>query len=88
MQKHELHAAYEQISATEEELRVNLADIYSQNLMLREKETQLRAILESTADGILAVDIKGKILHTNRKFSEIWKVPQSVIDKGNNQKET
>ncbi|MFH0966951.1 MAG: PAS domain S-box protein [Methanobacteriota archaeon] len=85
MQKHELHAAYEQISAAEEELRVNLADICSQNLLLQEKETQLTAILESTADGILAVDIRGKILHTNRKFSEIWKVPQSIINESDDQ---
>lgn len=83
--KHELHAAYEQISAAEEELRINLDNLTRQNLIYREKETQLRAILESTADGILAVDTRGKILHTNKAFSDIWRIPQSIIDDGDDQ---
>ena len=79
-QKLELNAAYEQISAAEEELLVNLKEFTRQDLMLREKEMQLRAILESTADGILAVDYRGKILHANKGFSDIWRIPQSIIE--------
>jgi len=37
---------------------------------VREFEAQLRATLDSTVDGILAVDGEGKILHTNRRFAE------------------
>ena len=52
---------------------------------LRASEAELRAILESTGDGILAVDRSGdKVIKTNRRFAELWRIPQSVIDAGDN----
>ena len=50
--------------------------------VLRERETQLRATLQSTADGILAVDNKGKVLQANRRFVELWRIPQALLDRG------
>ena len=47
---------------------------------LREKETQLRATLESTADGFLVVGQNGKITHFNKRFIEIWQVPHDLIE--------
>jgi PAS domain S-box-containing protein len=47
---------------------------------LRWSETQLYVILESTADGILAVDSKGKVIEANQRFAELWRVPQSLMD--------
>jgi PAS domain S-box-containing protein len=41
--------------------------------------------LESTADGILAVDSRGKVIKTNRRFSELWRIPQSLLDAGDAQ---
>jgi PAS domain S-box-containing protein len=52
---------------------------------LRQSETQLRGTLESTADGILAVDNNGKILHANRRFAELWQIPPPLIELGNDQ---
>ncbi|MCX5818800.1 MAG: diguanylate cyclase [Deltaproteobacteria bacterium] len=49
---------------------------------LRWSEIQLHAILESTADGILAVDNKGKVIKTNRRFVDLWRIPQSLIEAG------
>ena len=49
---------------------------------LRWSETQLHVILESTADGILAVDSKGKVITANQRFAELWRIPQSVMDSG------
>ncbi|MCX6240092.1 MAG: PAS domain S-box protein [Bacteroidia bacterium] len=49
---------------------------------LRESEIKLNVILESTADGILAVDGKGKIIKTNKRFAELWKIPHTLIDSG------
>jgi diguanylate cyclase (GGDEF)-like protein/PAS domain S-box-containing protein len=41
----------------------------------------LRATLESTADGILAVDKEGKnIIVYNNQFLKMWHVPQSVLE--------
>jgi PAS domain S-box-containing protein len=52
---------------------------------LRTSEAELRAILESTGDGILAVDCEGdKVIKVNRRFAELWKIPQSIMDAGDN----
>ena len=49
---------------------------------LRWSEIQLHAILESTADGILAVDKKGRMIKTNQRFAQLWRIPQSLMDAG------
>ncbi len=47
---------------------------------LIETEIRLKAILQSTADGILAVDGNGKIIKTNNRFAELWRIPEELID--------
>ncbi len=47
---------------------------------LRDSETKLNVILESTADGILAVNSKGKVIRSNKRFAELWHIPPSLID--------
>jgi PAS domain S-box-containing protein len=42
----------------------------------------LAGTLESTADGILVVDEKGNIASYNRKFLEMWKIPEEVAASG------
>ncbi len=49
---------------------------------LRKSEIKLNVILESTADGILAVDSEGRIIKTNMRFAELWSIPQEIIDSG------
>lgn len=39
-----------------------------------------KATLESTADGILVVDLKGVITSFNQKFVEMWNIPQDIIN--------
>ncbi|MEO8431652.1 MAG: PAS domain S-box protein [Acidobacteriota bacterium] len=39
----------------------------------------LEAALESTADGLLVVDLEGRIVTYNRKFVEMWKIPESIV---------
>jgi two-component system cell cycle sensor histidine kinase/response regulator CckA len=39
----------------------------------------LRATLESTADGILVVDLKGKIVSYNQRFADMWGIPEDVL---------
>ncbi|MCM0082627.1 PAS domain S-box protein [Geomonas sp. Red32] len=43
------------------------------------------AALESTPDGILIVNKEGKATRWNRRFTEIWKVPQHLLDMSDNQ---
>ncbi len=41
--------------------------------------SELRATLESTADGILAVDLHGAIRGYNQRLADLWKFPQSLM---------
>ncbi|MBI3609570.1 MAG: EAL domain-containing protein [Nitrospirae bacterium] len=46
---------------------------------LEKSVSLLRATLESTADGILVVDREGKIVSFNQKFTDLWRIPQSIV---------
>ena len=39
----------------------------------------LQATLESTADGILVVDLDGKILSFNQKMADMWGIPAAGL---------
>lgn len=47
---------------------------------LRESEELLKATIEATADGILVVDENGKVLHANKRFAQIWNIPNELIE--------
>jgi PAS domain S-box-containing protein len=42
----------------------------------------LAATLEATADGILVVDRDGAVNASNSRFAEIWRLPQDLLDSG------
>ncbi len=41
-----------------------------------------RAVLESTADGILVVDETGKVITSNGRFAELWRLPPDLLARG------
>lgn len=62
-------------------------DLSSQELMqanaaLRQSLSLLQATLESTADGILVVDQEGRIAAFNRRFTEMWRIPEALLRSG------
>jgi PAS domain S-box-containing protein len=46
---------------------------------LRSSESSIQAVLQSTADGILAVGRENEVLYSNQPFAEMWRIPQAVI---------
>jgi PAS domain S-box-containing protein len=44
--------------------------------------SMLRSILEATADGILVVDVVGKVVTYNQRFADLWRIPQQLLDQG------
>lgn len=62
-----------------------IEDITSQKRVAAEVESSnslLKATLESTEDGLLVVDLKGKIVLFNQKFIDMWMIPQEVMAAG------
>lgn len=55
-------------------------------IALQKGEELLRATLESTGDGILAVNDKLEVTHTNRRFVELFRIPQDILDTGDDRK--
>jgi PAS domain S-box-containing protein len=45
---------------------------------LRESASLLEATLEATADGILVVDLHGKIISHNQRFLDLWRIPPAM----------
>jgi diguanylate cyclase (GGDEF)-like protein len=43
---------------------------------------ELRATLEATADGILVTDLAGRIRTFNRRFTQLWGLPDSLLSSG------
>ncbi len=49
---------------------------------VRGQTEMIRATLESTADGILAVDSNGNVVDSNRRFAEMWRIPPDLLAAG------
>jgi len=47
---------------------------------LKERKALLQATIESTADGILAVDEKGHAIIANSRFVEMWRIPPDILE--------
>ncbi len=39
----------------------------------------LQATLESTADGLLVVDLEGRITGYNQRFARLWRIPEAIL---------
>lgn len=50
---------------------------------LRESEETLKTTIESTADGILVIHPERRVAYANRRFIEIWHLPDGLAISGN-----
>lgn len=64
-------------------LRRHLDEIPEDPLIGR--EDMLRAVLESTAEGILAVSSTGKVILANRHFAQLWRIPPDLYEEGSDE---
>jgi PAS domain S-box-containing protein len=52
---------------------------------VKESLSLLEATLDATADGILVVDLAGKIKGFNRQYQRLWGIPDAVLQNRNNE---
>lgn len=60
-----------------------IEDISERTRMEQDREASLsllRATLESTWDGLLVVDLQGRIIEFNERFVDMWQIPREVLD--------
>lgn len=53
--------------------------------VLRRSYSLLESTLESTADGILVVDGAQRIVRHNRRFAEMWRIPDDILATGSDE---
>ncbi|WP_282826993.1 bifunctional diguanylate cyclase/phosphodiesterase [Pelomonas sp. V22] len=67
---------------------VSMRDQTRQRQQEEERETlvaELRATLESTADGILVTDLAGRMRSFNQRFASLWGIPDDLLKERNDE---
>ena len=70
----------------ERSLDLSSQELLQANSEMRNLISLLNATIESTADGILVADLDGHIVSFNNKFLEMWRIPRSLAESGDDAK--
>ena len=76
----------QQLSNKNIELKETIFQLKQAKEALKDNETLLRATLESTADGILVVDSRGRVVSRNARFGQMWRIPEEILVSNNDEK--
>ena len=49
---------------------------------LKRSVSRLKGTLDCTTDGLLIVDLAGRITTFNQQFAEMWRLPERILDRG------
>ncbi len=58
----------------------DISELKENRNKLEESVSLLSATLDATADGILVVDRAGKIVSFNKRFVEMWRIPDIIVE--------
>jgi PAS domain-containing protein len=75
----EIETLQKKVSGLEGENRA----LRKENRRLLLREAVLHATLDATTDGVLAVDEKGNIVFSNRRFLKMWRIPPDLLETEN-----
>ncbi len=85
-QNEELQALLEESHEKNVLIENSLVEVKKSKSDLLRKEVLQTSILNSTVNGILAIDNKGKVIFANEKFYEMWNIPDHIRESKNDQK--
>lgn len=71
------------LTADEPMFLMNARDLREQQqtrIELEDRAAELASTLESSADGILVTDLDGAVRNYNRRFAQLWAVPDEVLE--------
>ncbi|WP_035373365.1 CHASE domain-containing protein [Pseudoduganella violaceinigra] len=73
-----LRVALDQSSRMGDELREGQETLLAMAEHAQASQAVLRCILDSTVDGILVDNYRGAVLNSNRRFRQLWNVPEQL----------
>jgi PAS domain-containing protein len=54
--------------------------------VLRKREAELKTFIESINEGILSINNTGQVLYLNRRFADMWRIPDKLLRTKNDKK--
>jgi PAS domain S-box-containing protein len=74
------------LSAQEAKLEASNHELEQSSAELAESLSLIEATLDATDNGILVVDNQGRVVSSNRRFAQMWRIPQALLATRDNQK--